>query len=270
MSSATTKFDADTAVTKVADGLFEGNLSADWSIARGANGGHLAAILLRAIRETLAVDTREARSLSVHFARVPRHETFRVRTLVERRGRTMSNVSARMEQDEKVIALGICVASDARSGPDFSELSMPEVPPPDAIDPAPQRPDFPFGHRFDFRPVLNTDRECRTDKAELGVWMRLRELQPVDDVAATQLLDAFAPAVFAKQGYGGRPTSVPTVEMTFYYRESLPVVAPNPSGWCLGIFRTALSRDGFIDEDGWLWAPDGTLIAQSRQLALIS
>jgi hypothetical protein len=29
-------------------------------------------------------------------------------------------------------------------------------------------------------------------------------------------------------------------------------------------FRTGLVRDGCFEEDGELWAPDGTLVAQSR------
>ena len=37
----------------------------------------------------------------------------------------------------------------------------------------------------------------------------------------------------------------------------------------LGRFRNSLVRDGFFDEDGELWLPDGTLVAQSRQLGLL-
>jgi len=44
---------------------------------------------------------------------------------------------------------------------------------------------------------------------------------------------------------------------------------PRPDSLLLGRFTTKLVRDGFFEEDGELWAADGTLVAQSRQLALL-
>ncbi len=264
-----TKFDADTALSAVGEGEFEGRISSDWSIVRGANGGHLAAIMLRAMRETVGGTSREPRSLSVHFIRVPRNDRFVVRAHVERHGRTMSNVSARMEQDDKLVVLAIGVFSEPRSGPEFVDLSMPEVPRPESLEPVPDRPDFPFGRQFEFRPALGIDPDRRAQRAELAVWMRLREPQVADHVVVTQLLDAFAPAVFTKLWQGGGGAGVPTVEMTFHYRESLPLPGAPSDEWHLGVFRSTKLRGGFVEEDGWLWSSSGVLIAQSRQLALV-
>ena len=264
-----TKFDSDTALTPLGDGRFEGCVSPDWRIVRGANGGHLAAIVLRAMALDLGDPARVPKTMSIHFARVPREETVEVHVRTERTGRTMSNVSARMVQDGKVIAIAIAAFSTRRSGPDFNDVRMPEVPPPEALEPLSDREDFPFGRQFDFRRALGPPTGERSDRAELGVWMRLREPQPVDHVVATQLLDAFAPAVFAKLGQGGGGAGVPTIEMTYHYRESLPLEGAPSDAWHLGVFRTMTSRGGFVEEDGWLWNRDGVLVAQSRQFALI-
>ncbi len=264
-----TKFGDDTALRAIGDGRYEGVISPDWSIVRGANGGHIAAIMLRAIRLAVGEHEREPRSLTVHFARVPRNESFEVNTQIERTGRTMSNASARFVQDGKLIALAIAVLSKEQNGPEFSDISMPEVPHPDAIERVTDREDFPFGRQFDFRRALGPDVGERSVRAEIGVWMRTREPQPVDHLVATQLMDSFAPAVFGKLGTGGGGAGVPTIEMTFHFRESLPLVGEVAGAWYLGIYRTMMARGGFIEEDGWLWNEHGILIAQSRQLALL-
>ena len=241
----------------------------DWSIVRGANGGHLAAMLLGGMQLAIDDTQREPRTLTVHFLRVPKNEAVTVRTQIERTGRTMSTITAKMEQDGKPIAVGLAGFSTERQGPDFSDLAMPEVPSPDTIEGVMDRPDFPFGRQFDFRRAIGHPDE-RSDRAELGIWIRLREPQVVDHTVATQLMDAFAPAVFAKLGTGGGGAGVPTIEMTYHYRESLPMKDAQPGEWNLGVFRTMTSSGGFIEEDGWLWNQNGTLLAQSRQLALIT
>jgi acyl-CoA thioesterase len=272
-----TKFETETGLRPAGDGRFQGLLSPDWSIVRGANGGHLAAIVLRGMILTLADADRKPRTLTVHFMRVPRNDRIEVEASVERSGRTMTNVSARMVQDDKLAALAIAAFSTERSGTDFSDITMPAVARPEDIPQVPDRPDFPFGHHFDFRPAIGPEigtpgarvSKGQSDRAELGIWIRLREPQAVDHVVATQLMDAFAPAVFAKLGQGGGGVGVPTVEMTFHYRESLPLAGARSDEWHLGLFRTDTSRGGFISEDGWLWNEAGILVAQSRQLALL-
>lgn len=264
-----TKFDTDTALNVLGEGRFEGSISPDWQIIIGANGGHLASMLLRAMRSTVGDAPLEPRSLTVHFVRAPKNEPFTIETSIERTGRTMSNLSARMTQNGKLVILGIGILSAKRDGTEFKDIAMPEVPSPEASENVADRMDFAFGRNFDFRIAYGSPNEGQSERAELGVWMRLREPRVVDQLVATQLLDAFAPAVFAKLGRGGGGKAVPTIEMTYHYRESLPLPDDAPGEWHLGIFRTQLARQGFIEEDGWLWNPSGVLLAQSRQLALL-
>jgi acyl-CoA thioesterase len=265
----TTRFDRDTALVAAGEGVYAGRIDGGWRIVRGANGGHVAAIVLRAMM--LADDSeREPRSLTVHFTRTPSDDDpIRVAVATERVGRTMSTLTARMEQNGKLVAVGLASFSTPRRGPEFAEISMPEVPAPDELEQVSDRPDFPFGRHFDFRRALGPRPGERSDTAEHGVWMRLREPQLPDYPLITQLCDAWAPAVFARLGEGGGGAGVPTVEMTYHYREMLPQEGARPEDWYLGVFKTTLARSGFIEEDGWLWSSRGTLLAQSRQLAIL-
>jgi acyl-CoA thioesterase len=59
--------------------------------------------------------------------------------------------------------------------------------------------------------------------------------------------------------------AAPTIDLTIHFRSPLPAAGP----LLLGRFTNSYVRDGFFEEDGRLWSPDGTLVAQSRQLGLL-
>ena len=265
-----TRFDEDTGLSPVRPGVFEGRNDPSWRIIRGANGGHIAATVLRGMMLALDDPSRTPRSLTVHFLRVPKEEPFTVEAHVERNGRTMSTLTGRYLQDGKLVAAGIAAFSIERSGSDFSDVSMPEIRPPEDIDQVVDRDDFPFGRHFDIRRAMGAETPDPGNLAETGVWIRLREPRLADHLLVTQLMDAWAPSVFNKLGQGGGGAGVPTIDMTFHYRQTLPLEGAKTDDWYLGVFRTQTSRGGFIEEDGWLWSRGGTLIAQSRQLALLT
>jgi len=142
---------------------------------------------------------------------------------------------------------------------------MPEVDPPGEPDRPPDRgPAEPpeFLERLSMHRRFGEPPFTRAARAETGGWLGLREERPVDAAALVVLADAWFPAPWPRLR-GLAPA--PTVEMTVLFRAPLPLADP----LVLGRFRTALVRDGFFDEDGELWAPDGALVAQSRQLGIL-
>jgi acyl-CoA thioesterase len=58
---------------------------------------------------------------------------------------------------------------------------------------------------------------------------------------------------------------VPTFDLTIHFRAELPA----PPGWLLGVFASRVAAGGAWDADAELWATDGTLVAQGRQLAML-
>ena len=60
----------------------------------------------------------------------------------------------------------------------------------------------------------------------------------------------------------------PTVDLTVHFR-SPATPRTDPGELCLASFRSGVVHEGFFEEDGVIWAADGTVLAQSRQLGIL-
>ena len=224
------------------------------------------AIVLRGLSLAIADETRQPRSLTVYFLRPPAVGAITVRPTVERAGRSLTTASARLEQEGTLLALALGAFSGPWPGPLLSEAPMPDVEqPPDRISPPRDLPDArrpPFTDLVTMQGRFGAAPFSGADRAEAGGWLGLYEERPIDALSVLVLADAWYPAPWPRLR---ALAPAPTVEMTVHFRAPLPL----PDSLLLGRFRTQLVRDGFFEEDGELWAPEGTLIAQSRQLALL-
>lgn len=259
------RFAADTAVTPLGDGRYTARIDRGWWIQRGPNGGYLAAILQRALRAEVAEDHRATRSLTVHYLRPPAEGPADIDVVVERAGRTLSTVSARLTQGGRTMALAVAaLAADRDDAVDFDDTTMPEVAPPDRCPPMPEPSaglSIPMRDRYESRLAVGGALFVEGPRALTGGWIRLADGEPADEVVLTALTDAWPPAVFTRSA---RPLAVPTVDLTVHLRNAVV----DPTGWFLVVFRTQLSSGGYLEEDGEIWSEDGTLLAQSRQLAV--
>jgi acyl-CoA thioesterase len=259
------KFERDTSVREVAAGIFEGLINRDWWIVFGPNGGFLAAMLVRAMAAAVGDPERAARSLTIHYTAAPAEGAVQIRTTIERTGRSLTTVSARMEQDDRLVALAIGAFSRTRlPAIEFDEAPAPDVRPPEDVPVIEPHPDLPpFSRQWDVRPAIGIAPFTGADAPALtGGWIRLPDAHPIDAALVAQLADAWIPAVFIRLT---APNPVPTIDLTIHFRADLPL----PADHALVTFESRLSRGGFIEEDGAIWSRDGRLIAHSRQLALL-
>jgi acyl-CoA thioesterase len=259
------KFGRDTSVRPVETGVFDGDVSRDWWIVFGPNGGFLAAMLVNAMGAAVGDDARLPRSLTIHYTEAPAEGPVRIHTTIERAGRSLTTVSARMEQGERLIALAIGAFSRPRvAAVEFDDLRAPDVPAPEDVPIGAPRDDMPpFSHHWEVRPAIGHAPFTRADGPTLtGGWIKLLEEQPIDAPLVAQLADAWLPPVFIRLK---EPNAVPTVDLTIHFRSDLPL----PADYVLVTFETRLSHGGFVEEDGAIWSRDGRLIAHSRQLALL-
>ncbi len=283
-----TVFDRDTAVTRMPDEAFddtEGNsgttggsdarFSADiapgWRAGRGPHGGYLAAMLLQALVATVDDPERTPRSLTIHYTRAPESGPIEILTTIERAGRSLSTLSARMQQGGKVIALALAAFSVPWRSPEADELPMPELPPPD--DERRSTPKLFNGAPEFTRHIVMQPRVGAVPFAGSGAPMRVGgwtglpdPARAVDAPALALFCDAWFPPSFIALD---APAISPTVDLTIHFRRSIDDCDCDPAALCLGVFDTRLLHDGLFEEDGVIWAPDGSVLAQSRQLGII-
>lgn len=292
--AAPSVFDRDTAVRELRrtqDGEqparveFIAEVSPDWRAGRGPHGGYIAAMLMRALIETVADPSRAPRSLTIHYARAPQPGPVSIVTSIERVGRSLSTLSARMEQQGKLITLALAAFSVPWSAPEVLELPLPDVAPADPVREA-GVPQFagapPFTRHIVIQgrsgavPFTGSDAPM-----EIGAWLGLAEPRAIDPISLAFFSDALFSPPFIRLT---DPATTPTVDLTVHFRAALaPAEAsageagedgdvshgPPLRELCFARFRTGLVQDGFFEEDGVIWAADGTVLAQSRQLGIV-
>jgi acyl-CoA thioesterase len=264
-----------TATTRV---LFDAEVSPNWRAGRGPHGGYLAAMLLRALTETVADPERAPRSLTIHYARAPQPGPVSIHSTVERAGRSLSTLSARMEQNGKLMALALAAFSVPWHAPEISDLPLPDVAPAEPRSEGPPQPLHsmvpPFAAHMEFQPRLGTPPFTGADAPmEIGGWLALAEPRPLDALALAFFSDALFSPPFIRFT---EPAVTPTIDLTIHFRARVAAGldtdldrAHDPAQQCFARFRSTVVHEGFFEEDGVIWAADGSVLLHSRQLALV-
>ncbi len=261
-AAVTSEFARDTAVEALGGGRYAGRIEPGWRVER-PNGGYLAALVLRAVTAELGNPARAPRSLTVHYLRSPDDGPVEVAVTVERSGRTMSTVAARLVQNGRLVVVALVAAGTTREGFTYRAAPMPAVPTPEDCPPiAPPPFPIPLRDRFESRHAIGPLPGTGADEAVTGGWIRLADPEPTDAHVLAQLADAWVPAVF---GVTRERLVVPTVDLTVHFRQA-PV---DPDPWLLVQFRSTFAAEGYLEEDGAVWDRSGRLLALSRQLAVL-
>jgi acyl-CoA thioesterase len=265
-----TAFERDTAVAPVGDGVWQAMISDQWAVPRGPNGGYIAALILRALEAAVGDPDRAPRSLTLHYLRPPvAGQPAQIDVKIEREGRSVTSLSARLVQDGGVMVIALAAfATDFPTALEYATTAPDVGPPPDSLNifaPAPGIPEIAL--RVGTAPRFGPGAGSGPGGEPLaGGWLRLAEPRIADAAALAFYADAWLPAPFSMLE---QPVPAPTIDLTIHFRTRLPHPGMAIDAPVLARFSSSTSHGGFFEEDGTIWAPDGTLLVQSRQLALL-
>ena len=263
------RFRAATSVRRTGDDTWDTQFAENWDIMGNTNGGYMLAIASRAASE--ATGRRHPVTITGHYTRPGHTGPASARTEVVRSGRRFSVVRTSLFQDDAVVldTLGTFIEPGGESpGVILSDAEPADLPPPEECVLAVPGGDAPLPPpsvgqvemRLDPRMTELFQGNPLGEPVVLG-WIRLKDDEPLDAHALIMATDAFPPTTFN----AGLPVGwTPTLELTVHIR------FPEASGWIRCEFRSRFISGGFIEEDGLFWDEENRLVAQSRQLALVS
>ena len=254
-------------------GAYGAAVAPGWDIGGNANGGYLLSIAARAM--THAAGRPDPVTLTAHYLSPGKAGPLRVETDVVKTGKRFATVRAVMRgpEDKPVIAVlgtfGDLDPSAAADSPTSMHSPPPDLPPVEECIPmrrvAISDEDGPPDFMHNIQLLLHPDDAGfmvgeRSGAARMRGWFSLRQDQVIDTIGLLTAVDSFPPTIFNL----GLPVGwVPTVELTAHVRAR---PAPGPLRCA---FTTKFVTGGFLEEDGEVWDGTGTLVAQSRQLALL-
>lgn len=259
------EFDADTRLS--GDGPdFEISLGDRWSGLPGVNGGFMLALCTRALARVLPFPDPVA--VSGFYLRPGSPGPARVTAGVIRAGKAHAFGQAALWRDGREVLRATAAFTDLEQtaaktpGHAFWAGAAPDLPPPErcfGLEPPEAVSGITTAARFDYRmpapPGWLSGRPTGNPRYEF--WMRFRDGREPDLMSLPLFADAAAPAVLE---LGVAST---TVELTVHLR-----ARPAP-GWLACRIWTKYVGGGYHEEDFEAWDSAGTLVAQSRQLALV-
>ena len=256
------QFARDTAIERVGDHLYRGELHQGWRIGAVPNGGYVLAVAGRALRAELP--HRDPLTVTAYY--MAPTELGPIDCAVEflGGGRSTSFALVRMSQEGqlKVLVTAAYTDLDKLNGASWSAAERPQFPPWEQCEVPPDK-GLEFRERAEMRLVAGAEvfRERKTNgSGEFCGWVQHSDGADPDVIALLMFADAFPPPIFTVLGPVGW---VPTLELTVQVRAH---PAPGPLQVRL---RSRHLSAGVLEEDGEYWDSAGRLVAISRQTAKV-
>jgi acyl-CoA thioesterase len=285
VSGAPSKFVRETAVTRddAQPGRYRAELTPDWSAPVVPQGGIVAVVATRAMEAELDVPEQSLRSVSAVFAGQVRSGSVEIDVGVIRRGRSISQLTATVRNPgEAAGTTAIAVFGTARSGFEFTDVVMPDAPPPeecasfrdaDDVNDDDVRWHFAYWDNVSGRSASGHApwEPHEITSSERCSWYRFDEPPRLpggrlDPHGLVTLCDTMPGAVGERVGEGeGRPAWMsPSADLT------VQILGEWKSEWLLARNFARRAGDGYASLEMELWDPESGLVAYGTQLMFFS
>ena len=278
---STSQFARDTAVEVVPrrPGGYRALVTESWSAPVLPHGGIVTTIALRAMATELALPEQSLRSVTTAFAGQVPPGPVDIDVTLLRRGKTMSQATATVRSTGAEAGhASLAVFGTTRPGFEFTDLAMPQVPPPEACRSYRDLPDgfaWPmhatFFDRVEERSALGHMPwdDFTPTTSEHASWMRFDDAPRLEDgrldpLALVVLCDTMPGAVGHRMG----PMSIdwfgPSADLTVH------LLGGAVSDWVLTVNRARHAGDGYASVEKELWDPERGLVAYGTQMSFFS
>lgn len=251
-------------LTPLGPARYAGQVDASWLQGRGAYGGLVAALLVRAMERELPDGQRLAR-ITTAFCAPLLAGPVEIQVEVVRAGRNVSTLVGRLHGSGpdagRTVATAQATACRGREHPMALSPSIPPMPSVEEVPDGPSEHYLPaFAQRFSFRQCVGPRPFCGDGPAVVGGWCRLNEDGPIDAPVLAAVLDAWPPAaVGLSQGW----CPVASLEMSVEIETTAPIA---PRSWLFYRAKCERIADGLANERATLHRADGTRVAAAQQL----
>ena len=256
---------ADSIVLKpAAENLWVGDADPAYAHHGGRFGGWTAAVLLKAAMEEPG-DRGDPLSLTVLYSDAVGDGPIQVATRLLRSGSRLQFWRSEVSQRDKLCAHAQVTFGIRRETLRFTDVEMPQAPPPD--DPSLQEsvPPVPFGQQFSARWHTTSQLLASTSgKARSVFWLCDKQSRALDYVLLAAMAD-FAPPRIMWKRKGFVMSS--TVSMTVHFHATPQELADVGDGYVLSEVEARRCEGGYFDHELKLWSRSGALLATSEQVA---
>ena len=252
------QFLSHTAVSSQGNSRWQAEVHRGWRIGSVANGGYVLALVGRALSD--ALNQPDPLSINAFYlAPVALGEVeVAVESLSETRSTHFASADLKQEGQLKLRATAAYTDLDRLSGPDWTNVSPPEVPAFDDVA-APAMSHLEIHQSIDLRMVhgseVFTDGKTN-DSGEFIAWLAHRDGAAPEPIDLLMFADIMPPPIFTIYGAYGW---VPTVELTVQVRRK-PSAGP-----LLARHTTRQVTRGVAETDTEIWDSEGDLAAMARQ-----